>query len=77
MLSEVFWVSFVATISAMVIKLASMCYKSKCKEVELCCLKIIRDSDAEEKEEEYRIDHNQATPSASPRADSSKQLHEI
>lgn len=57
MLSEVFWVAFITTVSGMVIKLASMCYKSKCKEVELCCLKIIRDTVAEEKEEEFRIEH--------------------
>jgi hypothetical protein len=53
MLSEVFWVSFVATASAMVIKLASLCYKSKCKECSVCGgrIKIIRDIDAEVKEE--------------------------
>jgi hypothetical protein len=53
MLSEVFWVSFVATASAMVIKLASLCYKSKCKECSVCGgrIRIIRDIDAEVKEE--------------------------
>jgi hypothetical protein len=55
----------------MIIKLASMCYKSKCKEVDCCCIKIVRDTHAEEKEEEYRIDHPQrpgltSSPSASP-----------
>ena len=54
-ITEVFWVTFVATISGMIIKLASMWYKSKCKEVEVCCLKIVRDTVAEEKEEEYRM----------------------
>jgi hypothetical protein len=56
MLSEVFWVAFVATTSAMVIKLASLCFKSKCKECSICGgrIKIIRDIDAEVKEEEIR-----------------------
>lgn len=56
MLSEVFWVAFVATTSAMVIKLASLCFKSKCKECSVCGgrIRIIRDIDAEVKEEEIR-----------------------
>jgi hypothetical protein len=54
MLSEVFWVAFVATTSAMIIKLASLCFKSKCKECSILGLKIIRDVDAEVKEEEIR-----------------------
>jgi len=57
MLSEVFWVAFTTTISGMIIKLVSMAYKSKCKEVSCCCIKIIRDIEAEEKEEEFRIIH--------------------
>ena len=57
MLSEVFWVAFTTTITGMIIKLCSMAYKSKCKEVACCCIKIIRDTDAEEKEEEFRLTH--------------------
>jgi hypothetical protein len=57
MLSEVFWVAFISTASGLLIKLCSMAYKSKCKEATCCCLKIIRDIDAEEKEEEFRILH--------------------
>ena len=58
MLSEVFWVAFISTASGLLIKLCSMAYKSKCKEASCCCLKIIRDIDAEEKEEEFRILHS-------------------
>lgn len=56
MLSEVFWVAFVATTSAMVIKLASLCFKSKCKECSVCGgrIRIVRDIDAEVREEEFR-----------------------
>ena len=57
MLSEVFWVAFITTMTGCIIKLVSMAYKSKCKEVACCCIKIVRDTDAEEKEEEFRILH--------------------
>jgi len=55
MLSEVFWVAFVTTISGMIIKLASMAYKSKCSECSFCCIKIIRNVELEEKEKEFEI----------------------
>lgn len=55
MLSEVFWVAFVTTISGMVIKLASMAYKSKCSECSFCCIKVIRNVDLEEKELEFQV----------------------
>jgi hypothetical protein len=57
MLSEVFWVSFVATTSAMVIKLASLCYKSKCKECVMCGgrIRVLRDIDAEVKEDAIEL----------------------
>ena len=55
MLSEVFWVAFVSTISGMIIKLASMAYKSKCKECSWCGVKIIRDVEIEVEETEFRI----------------------
>ena len=52
MLTETFWVAFIATASAMIIKLASLCFKSKCKECVMCGgrIRIIRDIDAEVKE---------------------------
>jgi len=57
-LSEVFYVCLLTTISAVVLKLASMAYKSKCKECSVCCIKVIRDVALEEKETEFRIKHN-------------------
>lgn len=80
-LTEVFWVTFITVLSGMIIKLASMCYKSKCKEVTFCCLKIVRDVDSEEKEEEFRITNAQSqdlsptSPNQSP--SSTRSLHEI
>jgi hypothetical protein len=34
-----------------------MFYKSKCKEVSLCCLKVVRDIEAEEHEHEFDVTH--------------------
>jgi hypothetical protein len=61
MLSEVFWIAFVSTASGMVIKLASMAYKTKCKECSMCCFKIIRDVELEERENQFEITHNQSS----------------
>ena len=55
---EVFWVGFITTTSGMIIKLGSMAYKSKCKECSICCIKIIRDVELEERETEFQILHN-------------------
>jgi hypothetical protein len=58
-LTETFWVAFVATTSAMVIKLASLCFKSKCKECVMCGgrIRIIRDTESEEKQSEFEMTH--------------------
>jgi hypothetical protein len=57
MLSEVFWVAFFGTATGFLIKLASMAYKSKCKEFSCCCMKIVRDVETEEKETEFLAIH--------------------
>jgi hypothetical protein len=61
MLSEVFWVAFITTASGMIIKLASMAYKSKCSECSFCCIKVIRNVDLEEKETEFMITNKPST----------------
>jgi hypothetical protein len=70
MLSEVFYTILLTTCAGLVIKICSMAYKSKCKEVVCCCLKIIRDTDAEEKEEEFRLTHPPKTPEATSNKES-------
>ena len=47
-MSEVFWVGFYSSMIAMILGIGSQCYKSKCKEVNFCCIKIIRDVEGEE-----------------------------
>lgn len=59
MLSEVFWVAFITTMSATLIKCGAMLYKSKCREVECCCIKIVRDLEAEAAAEALEVQNNQ------------------
>ena len=46
--SEVFWTGLYTASGALLLAIANQCYKSKCREVEICCIKIIRDVDVEE-----------------------------
>ncbi len=46
--SEIFFTGMYTTVCALILAIANQCYKSKCKEVEFCCIKIIRDVDIEE-----------------------------
>lgn len=52
-LSEVFWIAFVGTASGFLLKLASLAYKSKCKECSFCGIRIIRDTQAEVEIDEF------------------------
>ena len=53
MLTEIFYVMLVTTVSSLVIKLASMAFKSKCSDVSCCGIAIKRDVALEEKETEF------------------------
>jgi hypothetical protein len=48
MMSEVFWTGLYSGLIGFVLAIGSQCYKSKCKEVSCCCIKIIRDTSGEE-----------------------------
>ena len=61
-LSEVFWIAFIGTASGLLIKLASMLFKSKCSEVNCCGIHIKRDVAMEEAEHEFDALHK--TPSS-------------
>ena len=66
MLSEVFWTFLISSSVALIAKIATLCFKSKCKEVNLCCLKVIRDTEVEEKETEFMtLQQQQASPNCS------------
>jgi len=62
-LSEVFYSFLISSCVGLLLVLIKTCYKSKCREVDVCCIKIIRDVEGEEK-----IDEQVREPS-SPRAE--------
>ena len=47
-MSEVFWTGLYTSLFGFTLAMGSQCYKSKCKEVSFCCIKIIRDTAIEE-----------------------------
>ena len=47
-MSEVFYTGLYSSLIGFVLAIGSQCYKSKCKEVHFCCIKIIRDVEGEE-----------------------------
>ena len=48
MFSEVFFTGLYSSAIALILGIGAQCYKSKCKEVSFCCIKIIRDVEGEE-----------------------------
>ena len=48
MMSEVFWTGLYSALMGFVLAIGAQCYRSKCKEVKICCIKIIRDVEGEE-----------------------------
>jgi hypothetical protein len=59
MLTETFYIVVVTTSAGLLLKLASLIFKSKCRTCKMGCLEIERDIEAEEKEAEFRITHKQ------------------
>jgi hypothetical protein len=55
--SEGFWITLAGLVIGFCGLSLKMCLKSKCDEVNLCCLKIHRDTIAEEKIEEKQLDY--------------------
>jgi hypothetical protein len=60
-MSEVFWSFFITSMIGLLLKGGSMLYKSKCKSVECCCIKVERDI-----ESEVRVDVAEAPTLAPP-----------
>ena len=49
--NAVFYISLCTILCTSISLAFKFCYKSKCKEVDLCCLKIVRDVDIEKQED--------------------------
>jgi len=58
MLSEIFWTTFVTTMSGLILAMIAACYKSKCKYIKCCGLEIDRDVEGEEKIDKLEKEHN-------------------
>ena len=56
----VFWSFFITSVIGCILKFGSMAYKTKCKEISCCGLKITRDIEAEEKIDEEIIKSKQS-----------------
>jgi len=50
-MSEVFWGLVLTTLVGFLLALGKLCYKSKCSQIDICCIKITRNIDAEVKED--------------------------
>ena len=48
MFSEVFFTGLYSSLIGFLLAMGAQCYKSKCREVKFCCIKIVRDITAEE-----------------------------
>ena len=48
MFSEIFFTSLYTSLIGFLLAIGGQCYKSKCKEVKICCIKITRDVAGEE-----------------------------
>jgi hypothetical protein len=64
--NSVFWLAVVGSLSGFILKLISIIFKSKCKEVSCCCMKIIRDVELEEKQSEFELTHPQINIGGNP-----------
>ena len=47
--SEVFYTFLITSSIGLILAIGKLCYKSKCREVNICCVKIVRDVEGEEK----------------------------
>ena len=46
-LSEVFYTFLITSIIGLLLGVGRICYKSKCSSIDICCIKIVRNIDAE------------------------------
>lgn len=57
MLSEIFFTLVITSGIGLCLTVAKLFFKSRCKEVSICCMKCIRDTDSEQKEMEFEYTH--------------------
>ena len=55
---QIFWTFFISTMCGFILALGRQMYKSKCKEIQICCIKVVRDVESEEKFDEVSLQRN-------------------
>jgi hypothetical protein len=50
-MSEVFYTFLITSLIGLILAVGKICYKSKCSQIDLCCIKITRNIDAEVRED--------------------------
>jgi len=63
MFSEIFFTFLITSVIGLILKMGSYCYKSKCSEVNICCIRIIQNIDNEEKLDEIKLNKIQKVKS--------------
>ena len=58
MMSETFYVGLYSALMGFVLAVINQLYKSKCSEVDICCIKIVRDVQGEEQLDAQQIRPN-------------------
>ena len=61
MFTETFYVGLYSALMGFVLAVINLLYRSKCKEVDICCIKIIRDIQIEEELDLQQIRPNPIT----------------
>jgi hypothetical protein len=61
-LSESFYIFLVTTSAGLILACLKIAYESKCKNLDLCCIKIVRDTGAELAAEHDRLEHGISNP---------------
>lgn len=52
---QIFWTFFITTMCSFMLAVGRQLYKSKCKEVQVCCIRVVRDVESEEKYDELQL----------------------
>lgn len=66
MLSEVFLTTLSVSTFGFCLAILGVCYKSKCKTIDCCCIKIVRDVDGEEKIDIENLHRNNTSDTTLP-----------
>jgi hypothetical protein len=66
MVSEIFLTTLSVSTFAFFGAVLGVCYKSKCKTLECCCVKIVRDIEAEETIDEHELSIRNNNPPSLP-----------